>query len=66
MTGINSHENFTLSIIMDCRTPTTNAFRSKLWFKKLDLVVAKEQSGLTRIMKTFGNEKILLQHPVLS
>ena len=51
---------------MDCRTPTTNEFRSKLWFKKLDLVVAKEQSGLTRIMKTFANEKILLQHPVLS
>ena len=42
LTGINSHENLTLSVIMDCRAPTANEFRFKTWFKKLDLVAAKE------------------------
>ena len=45
LTGINSHENLTLSVIMDCRAPTANEFRSKIWFKKLDLELLKNNQG---------------------
>ena len=50
----------------DCRTATTIGLRSKLGFKQDDLIMTNEQSVLTRIMKIFVNEKILLQRSVLS
>ena len=66
VTGIYIHENFALSIIMDCRTPTSIEFRSKLGFKQHDLIMTKEQTLLTRIMTIFTHEKILLQHSALN
>ena len=53
-------------MIIDCRTPTAIEFKSKLGFKQYDSVMTKEQSVLTRIMKIFASEKILLKHSVLS
>ena len=54
MTGIYTHEDLALSIIMDCRIPTASEFRSKLGFNQNDLIMTKEQSMLTRIMKKFA------------
>ena len=66
MTRIYIRENLASSIIIDCRTPTAIEFRSKLRFKQHDLITTKERPVLTRIMKEFPLEKILLQHSVLS
>ena len=51
---------------MDCRIPTEIEFRSKLGFNQHDIIMTKEKSVLTWIMKIFPSGKILLQHPVLS
>ena len=66
LTGIYIREDLALSIIIDCRTPTAFEFRSKLGFKQHDILMAKEQSVLKKVMKVFANGKILLQHSVLS
>ena len=50
---------------MGCRTATTVEIRTRLGFSEHDPIIAKEQSVLTRIMKVFSNEKIILQHHVL-
>ena len=47
---------------MDCRTPTGIEFRFKLGFNQHDIIMTKEQTVLTGIMKIFASEKILLQH----
>ena len=59
-------KDLTLSIITDCRTPTDIVFMTKLGFNQHDLIMIKEQLVLTKIMKVFCIEKILLQHFVLS
>ena len=51
---------------MDCRTSTPIEFRTKLGFNQHDLIMTKEQSVLTKIIKALEREKILLQHSVLS
>ena len=53
---------------MHCRVSTPKAieFRSKLGFKQHDIIMTKEQSILTKIMKVFAKEKILLQHSTLN
>ena len=51
---------------MDCRTSTPIEFRTKLGFNQHDLIMTKEQSVLTKIIKVLEREKILLQHTVLS
>ena len=66
LTGIYIHEDLDLTIIMDCRSPIATAFRPKLAFKQHDLIMTKEQSVLTKIMKVFASEKMLLQHFGLS
>ena len=66
LTGIYSHKDLALSIVMDCRTPTAIEFRAKSGFNQHDLIMSKEQSVLTKIMKVFESEDILLQHSVLS
>ena len=50
---------------MDCRTPTAIEFRTKLGFNQNDIIMTKQQSVLTRIMKIFASKKILLQHSIL-
>ena len=51
---------------MDCRTQSAIKFRIKLGFNQHDLMMTKEQSVLTKIMKVFASEEILLQHSVLN
>ena len=51
---------------MDCRTQTAIAFRSRLGFKQHDLRMTKVQLVLTRIVKTFTNEEILVKYSVLN
>ena len=43
------HESLTLSIIMNCRTPTAMELRSKLGFNQYDLIMTEEQSAMDLI-----------------
>ena len=49
-------------------TPTPEAveFSKRLEFNQNDIIITKEQSMLTKIMKVFSREIILLQHYVLN
>ena len=44
---------------MDCRAPTAIEFRTKLGFNQHDLIMTKEQSVLTKIIKVFASKEIL-------
>ena len=61
----NIREDLASSIIIDCRIPTAIEFKSKLGFKQHDIIMTKEQSVVTKIMKVLASEEILLQHYVL-
>ena len=52
--------------MMDCRTPAAIKFETRLWFNQNGLIMTKEQSVLTKLMKVFRSKKVLLQHSVLS
>ena len=41
-------------------------FRSKLGFKLLDIIMSKEKSVTTKIIKAFRNKKTLQQHSILT
>ena len=58
-------EKLALKIIMNCRVPIAVQFKTKLGFNQHDLIMTKQQSVLTKIIKIFTSEKILLQHSVL-
>ena len=53
---------------MHCRVSTPKAieFRAKLGFNQHDVILSKEQSVISKIIKTFSNVKTLPQHSVLS
>ena len=63
-----TREDIIMPIIMYCRVSTPEAFEFKLrlGFNQHDLIMTKEQSVLTKIMKVFASEEILLQRSVLS
>ena len=63
-----TREDIIMLIIMHCRvsTPEPNEFKTRLGFNQHDLIMTKEKSVLTKIMKLFLAEGILLQHSVLS
>ena len=63
-----AHEDIMTPIIMYCKesTPKATEFRSKSGFKQHDIVLSKEQSVISKIMKKFSNEKTLPQLSVLS
>ena len=63
-----THEEIIMPIIMHCRVSTPEAieFKSRLEFNQHDLIMAKEQSVLTKIIKVFASEEILLQYSFLS
>ena len=52
---------------MHCRVPTPEAteFKTRLGFNQHDLIMAKEQSVLTKTMKVFASEEILWQYSAL-
>ena len=49
-------------------TPTPEAveFSKRIGFNQNDIMITKEQSVLTKIMKVFSREKVLLKHYVLN
>ena len=53
-------EDIVTPIIMCCRmsTPEAIEFRTRLGFNQHGLIMKKEQSVLTKIMKIFTSEKI--------
>ena len=55
-----------IKVIMDCTTATTVEFRAKLGFNQYHWLLIKERLILTKIMKEFSGEGILLQHYVLN
>ena len=63
-----THEEIIMPIIMHCRVSTPEAieFKSRLEFSQHDLIMTKEQSVLTKIIKVFASEEILLQCSFLS
>ena len=58
-------EDLALPIIMGCTKPKAIKFRTKLGFNHQDLIMTKEESVLTKMIKVFSSERILLQHYVL-
>ena len=63
--GVYVRNDLMSSIIMNCRIPKTVEFRSKLGLNQHGLIMTKKQSTLTKIMKVFAKEEMLLQHYVL-
>ena len=63
-----THAYIIMNLIMHYRVSTPEAieFKTRLGFNAHDLIMTKEQSILTKIMKVFASEEILLQHYVLS
>ena len=56
LTDIYIHEELAL-LIIDCWTPRAIEFIIKLGFNQLTLIMTKEKSVLTKIMKVFASEK---------
>ena len=65
LTGIYISNDVALKTIMYNGKPTANEFKTKLGFRQHDIIMRKEQSVLTKIIKLFAKEEILLQHSVL-
>ena len=59
------HKKLAIKITIGCRTATTVEFRTTLGFTQYDPILGKEQSVLTKIMKVFSGEKLLLQYYAL-
>ena len=51
---------------MDCRTTAAHKFRTRLWFKQYDVMLAKEQSVVTKIKSSFDGENMQIQYSALS
>ena len=54
-------QDIRMPIIMHCWVSTLEAIKTRLGFNQHDLLMTKEQSVLTKIMKVFVSEEILLQ-----
>ena len=63
-----TREDIIMLIIMHCwaSAPEAIEFKTKLGFNQHDLIMTKEQSVSTKIMKAFSNEETLPQHSALS
>ena len=55
----------TVKVIMDCITTSAHKFRTKLGFKQYDIILAKEQSVLTKMMSSFVGENMQTQYNAL-
>ena len=60
--GIYARNDLISLIIINCRIPEAVKFKNKLGFNQHDLILNKEQSVLTKIMKVLTRNEILLQH----
>ena len=54
-----------MQVIIDCRATPAVDFRTKLEFRQHDPIMTQEQSVLTKIIRVFAAEKIILQRNVL-
>ena len=59
------YEDLAFKIIMYSTVPKAVQFKTKLLFNPYDPIIKKEQTVLTKLMKVFTSEDILLQHYVL-
>ena len=50
---------------MSCRTTSAHKSRTRLGFKQNDVIFAKEQSVLTKMMNSFEGENMQTQYNVL-
>ena len=60
-----SFQKLAIKVIMDCKTATVE-FRTKVGFNQYDSILITEKLILTKIMKEFSGEEILLQHYALN
>ena len=51
---------------MDCRTKSAHKFTARLGFKQYDVILTKEQSVLTKIVRSFEGENMQTEYNVLS
>ena len=58
-------EDFSIQVIMDCRTMPPINFKTRLEFNQQDPIMTQEQSILTKIRSIFPNEKIMFQYCAL-
>ena len=59
------HKELATKVTMDCRTTAAHKFRTRLGFKQYDVILAKEQSLLTKINSSFKGENLQTQYSVL-
>ena len=50
---------------MDCKTISDHKFRTRLGFKQYDVILAKQQSALTKVMSSFEGENMQTQYNFL-
>ena len=50
---------------MDCRITSSHKYRTKLGFKQYDVILKKEQSVLTKIIRSFEGGNMQTQYNVL-
>ena len=55
-------EKLAIKVIMDCRTTSAHKCRTRLGFKHYDVILTKEQSVLTKIMRSFEGEYTQTQY----
>ena len=58
-------EKLAIKVIKDCRTTPAHKFRTKLGFKKYDIISTMEQLVLTKIISSFEEENMPKQCKVL-
>ena len=59
-------EKLAIKVIMDCRITSTHKFKTRLGFKQYDVILAKEQSVLRKIISLFEGEIMQTRYNVLT
>ena len=59
-------EKLSINIIMSCETTSGDICRARLGFKQYDVILTKEQSVLTKIVRSFEGENMQTEYNVLS
>ena len=59
-------EKLSVNIIMSCETTSGDICRARLGFKQYDVILTKEQSALTKIVRSFEGENMQTEYNVLS
>ena len=59
-------EKLAIKVIINCRTKMAHKFRTRLGFKRYNVILTKGQSVLTKIMSSLEGENMQTQYKVLS